>query len=219
MGDVVASSAFNQVELQGQLKKLIKDTNEKCKIKILSPYTITLGDEFQGVAKSLRSLVETIFFLEEEILRKRYAFKLHYVAHWGEITTKINRNIAYEMMGPGLAAARAKLTSKQRRRPRFTFEYGDQRKNQILNGLFFVVGNIADRWKPRDFQLIVDMIKSESNSEIAMKRKKDRSLIWRRRETLKVEEYAELKSSLIETADLFDSAFRNNNTDLKAKAP
>jgi hypothetical protein len=205
MGDVVASSTLNQIELHGQLKRLIKETNEKCRVKILSPYTITLGDEFQGVAGSLGGLVKTIFFLEEEILRRQYTFKLHYVAHWGEITTKINRAIAYEMMGPGLANARAKLTSKRRKRPRFIFEYGDQQKDRILNGVFFVVENVVDRWKPRDFSLILDMIKSESDSKIAAKRKRDRSLIWRRRETLRVDDYAELKASLVEIAELFDS--------------
>jgi hypothetical protein len=208
MGDVVASSALDQIDLQAQLKKLIRDTNEKRKAGILSPYTITLGDEFQGVARSLSGLVETVFFLEEEILRKQYTFKLHYVAHWGEITTRINRNVAYEMMGPGLANARAKLTSKRRRRPRFIFEYGDRQKDQILNGIFLVIENIIDRWKPRDFSLILDMIKLESDSKIAAKRKRDRSLIWRRRETLRVDDYAELKASLMEIAKLLDNGFR-----------
>ncbi len=208
MGDVVASSTRDQVKLHSQLKELVKNTNKRLKTKILSPYTITLGDEFQGIAKSFSGVVETIFYLEEEILKKEYTFKLHYVAYWGEIATRINRNIAYQMMGPGLASARARLTTKRKTRPRFIFEYGDQAKNEILNGLFSVVESIVEHWKPRDFRLILDMIKSESDSEIASRRKKDRSLIWRRRGTLRVDEYAALKAALAKIADLFDASLR-----------
>jgi hypothetical protein len=198
MADVVSSSSREQIQLRAQLKSLVKNINSELHERILSPYTITLGDEFQGISNSLYALLESIFFLEEQIIKRRYTFKLHYVAHFGEIQTPINRKIAYEMMGPGLTHARKLLTRKQRERPRFTFDYPNQFENEILNNLFFVLEHVIDRWRLHDYPLIVDLISDISDSSLAKKRKKDRSLIWRRRKSLRAEEYTSLKTSAIE---------------------
>lgn len=209
MGDVVSSATRDQKELRSQLKKLIQRANTRLAEKILSPYTITLGDEFQGISRSLLSAIETIFFLEEEILRRGYTFKLHYVVHWGEIETSINRAIAYEMMGSGLTAARAKLTEKRKRRPRVTFDYGDEKIDKVLNAQFFVIERIIDRWNLRDYPLILDLVTIESDSEVGLRTGKDRSLIWRRRETLRTDEYVRLKESLFEVGSFFGKTIRN----------
>ena len=84
--------------------------NQKLEHDIISPYTVTLGDEFQGIATSLHAVIEAIFYMEETILRKRLEFKVRYVAVHGEIDTPINRLKAHTMMGPGLTKAREVLT-------------------------------------------------------------------------------------------------------------
>lgn len=211
MGDVVASSTRNPTDLLGQFKGLIGEANKRYRPEILSPYTITLGDEFQGIAKSLKSIIETIFFLEEEIIRKQYTFKLHYVAHWGEVATRINRNIAYEMMGPGLATARTTLATKKRKRPRFVFLYGEP-DSMILNDLFLVVEDIVDRWKTRDFDLITDLVKSDSDAEVALQRKRDRTLVWRRRESLRVAEYKALKRAAANVCSVLEHSRAKRTT-------
>jgi hypothetical protein len=172
---------------------------------ILSPFTITLGDEFQGIVRTLRSSVETIFCFEEEILSRGYAFQLHYVAHRGEIKTPINPSIAYEMMGPGLTTARSILTEKKRTRPRFVFEYGKGSTSIVLNDLFFVLERIIDHWRVRDYDLIMDMIGNTSNIEVARMQKRDRTAVWRRRESLRVEEYRRQKEAIVHVANLVDA--------------
>lgn len=70
MGDVVASRRVDARELQRHLKSLVSSCNSDLKSLILSPYTITLGDEFQGIATSLRAIIESIFYFEETCIKK-----------------------------------------------------------------------------------------------------------------------------------------------------
>ena len=89
MGDVVSSRGYEAKLLHKELKALIQSCNEELR-DILSPYTITLGDEFQGITTSLEASIKTLFFIEEECLKQKLGFKLHYVLHFGEIETEIN---------------------------------------------------------------------------------------------------------------------------------
>jgi SatD family (SatD) len=205
MADVVGSSKRNPDILRREFRSLINALNTQKFDNILSPFAITLGDEFQGIARSLKGAIDCIFFLEEEIIKRRYTFKLHYVLHWGEVRTPINTQIAYEMLGPGLTEARSILTNKQRQRPRFIFRYAEIQGSDIFNDLFFVIQRIIDRWKPADFALIRDMIAINNDAKIGRKRKKDRTLIWRRRQTLRTEEYLKLKQAVTLFADLVES--------------
>ena len=127
MGDVMGSRRLDATKLRQQLKTLLSASNRDLNTEILSPYTTTLGDEFQGVARSLRGVAECIFYWEETRIKKENNFGIRYVAHYGEIQTPINTEVAYGMMGPGLTKARALLTDKRRGQPRFSFDLPDKR--------------------------------------------------------------------------------------------
>ena len=194
MGDVIESRKLNATRLRQQLKALLSACNKDLKPEILSPYTTTLGDEFQGIAGSLHAVAETIFCLGEARIKKQYDFMIRYVAHYGEIQTPINTDMAYGMMGPGLTKARALLTDKRRGEPRFCFELPDKQLAENLTRLFVVIDGLTDRWKQRDFSLIVDMLSNTNNEEVAAKHKKNRSQIWKKRKHLLIEEYRAAKA-------------------------
>ncbi|WP_020403071.1 SatD family protein [Gracilimonas tropica] len=196
MGDVVSSKDYDSNMLQKQLKFLTNSCNETFEKELLSPYTITLGDEFQGIPQSLQTSIETLFFYEEECLRHSLDFKLHYVVHHGEIETEINPDIAYEMMGPGLTKARELLSSKKRDRKRFQFLLDDETLSLQVSRLFEVLDSIILSWKKDDFQLILDMINNENNAEVGEKNDKNRDQIWKRRKTLMIHEYNLLKKTI-----------------------
>ncbi|HET8864060.1 MAG TPA: SatD family protein [Gracilimonas sp.] len=197
MGDVVSSSSYEAKSLHKELKILIQSCNKELRADILSPYTITLGDEFQGIATSLEASIKTLFFMEEECLKQELDFKLHYALHFGEIETEINPNIAYEMMGPGLTKAREMLTSKKRSRKRFEFDLSNKRESLQFSRLFEVLDAIILSWKKEDYALILDMIKNENNAEVGEKHEKNRDQIWKRRKTLMVNEYNQLKNFML----------------------
>lgn len=197
MGDVIGSSDYNPSELGKSLKSLVKYINESLEEKTLSPYTVTLGDEFQGVTKSLKSGIETLFYFEELRLEQQHEFKLHYVLHHGKIETEINPETSYGMLGEGLTQAREKLTSKKRDRKRFNISLRSDEQSMQLDRLFEVLDGITERWKVDDFPLILDMIRNQNDQEVGEKHEKDRSQIYRRRKTLMIKEYTVLKEFII----------------------
>jgi hypothetical protein len=203
MGDVIESRKRNATSLRQQLESLLATCNRDLKPNIVSPYTTTLGDEFQGIAGSLHAVAETIFCLDEARIKKQYDFMIRYVAHYGEIQTPINTDVAYGMMGPGLTKARDLLTDKRRGEPRFCFDLPDTRLAENLTRLFSVIDGLTDRWKQRDFSLITDMLASTNNEEVAAKHTKNRSQIWKKRKHLLIEEYRAAKAVIV---DLIDAA-------------
>lgn len=205
MGDVIGSASHDATTLRTGLAKLIADGNDAHRADLLSPMTTTLGDEFQGVCGSCAGLVAIIFALEEALIEAGGWFRLHYVAHLGAIDTPINPDIAYGMMGPGLTRARSLLGRKMRSRPRFTFDYADDGISSVLNSAFRVVDSIASRWQPEDCALIIEMIRSGSDKAVAERLGRDRSLIWKRRRTLRVSDYADVKQAMLAFAGLVDA--------------
>lgn len=193
MGDVVNSSDYDGEVLSKGLKELVESTNKKFDKAILSPLTITLGDEFQGILSSVSSGIDLLFHLEEELLKTEPDFKLHYVLLLGEIETEINPDIAYEMMGKGLTEARKMLSSKKRSRKRFRFKLQNKEQTEQLSRIFEVLDTIILNWKKEDYPLILDMINNDNNSEVGELHDKNRDQIWKRRKTLMINEYNLLK--------------------------
>ncbi len=193
MGDVVNSSDYDGEVLSKGLKELVESTNKKFSKDILSPLTITLGDEFQGILSSVSSGIDLLFHLEEELLKAEPDFKLHYVLLLGEIETEINPDIAYEMMGKGLTEARKMLSSKKRNRKRFRFKLQNKEQTEQLSKIFEVLDTIILNWKKEDYPLILDMINNDNNSEVGELHEKNRDQIWKRRKTLMINEYNLLK--------------------------
>jgi hypothetical protein len=201
MGDVVSSKDYDSQTLQKQLNNITESCNKALRDDLLSPYTITLGDEFQGIPNTLLTAIRTLFFYEEECLRQNLDFKLHYVVHYGKIDTKINPEIAYEMMGPGLTKARELLGSKKRDRKRFQFLLDNKVLTQQLNRLFEVLDSIIRSWKIDDYLLILDMINNDNNAEVGEKHDKNRDQIWKRRKTLMVHEYNLIKEAIVTSTE------------------
>lgn len=197
MGDIIGSSDYESKKIGKNLKELVHSANEDLRSKTLSPYTVTLGDEFQGVTQSLKSGVETLFYFEEQRLARELEFKLHYVLHFGKIETEINPETSYGMLGKGLTQAREKLTAKKRDRKRFSFSLEKKEQSEQLNRLFEVLDGITERWKKDDFTFILDMIRNDNDQEVGEKHGKDRSQIYKRRKTLMINEYNLLKESII----------------------
>lgn len=192
MADIVKSRSYNGDVLIDSFSRLVHRCNEMYENEMLSPYTITLGDEFQGVVRSLKAAIETIFFLEETLLVEDLSFQLRYVVVFDKIETPINREIAHGMTGPGLALAREMLTKKQRGKSRFQFKlsYGHDFE---LNMLFRLVESLVSCWNKKDYKLIKEMLCNDDDQSVAEKFTKNRSQVWKRRKSLRIDEYDILK--------------------------
>lgn len=199
MADVIRSRSYDGSDLIGEFARIVEDCNTAYAGAILSPYTITLGDEFQGVAGSLKNAVDSILFLEDRLLAARPAFNLRYVLVYGEIETIINPQIAHGMTGSGLALARELLTIKRRGRRRFQLNLSGLPCEDELNMLFRLLELISGHWKERDYTLIRELACNNDDVDVAAHFGKTKSQIWKRRKTLQIEEYVTIKELILRT--------------------
>ena len=109
MGDIIESSDKAGKDLMEHFKGLVDIVNRKYKKNILSPLTITLGDEFQAVINDLESAIDILFYMDRRLLSSDLFYNMRYVINYGVIDTPINKHSAHEMLGKGLTDARNRL--------------------------------------------------------------------------------------------------------------
>lgn len=111
MGDLVRSEAAAAPELLHQrFNRQIEIANRDNKAGVASPLTITLGDEFQGLVTTLTKAATMARDLRLGLLRD--GIECRFVIGLVEIRTPVNPDRAWNMMGPGLSRARARLNEK-----------------------------------------------------------------------------------------------------------
>jgi hypothetical protein len=194
MADIIASGKADQHKLMRDFKEITVKTNGIFKPGLLSPLTITLGDEFQSVARDLGSALAIIFHLEESTIEANKDLKFRYVLVEGMIETPINPKIAYEMLGTGLTRARLILAQLKKTSPRFQIVLRDKNLGNALQKSFLVGQEIIDSWNiKRDQKLVSKFLQLKDYKQVAMALKKDRSLMWKRAKSLRLEQYFALK--------------------------
>lgn len=190
MCDIIGSRNLDQVLTIENFKKCTSYINKKYSNSLLSPLTITLGDEFQGIVQNLNDTIEILIDLEEFIIENNFKFKLRYVVNYGEIQTEINNKIAYEMLGEGLTNARIVINEMKNSSSRFNFIIDNSEKAIIINNSFIIFQNIIDSWKiSKDYELISNLLKFKDYKIVAEKMNKERSLIWKREKSLNLSSY------------------------------
>lgn len=190
MADVVASGSKDAKSLMKDFKELVASANKTFAKAIISPLTITLGDEFQGVVRDLEAATKIILFLEEFLIQFNKDFKLRYVLNEGEIETGLNKSSAYEMLGKGLTDARQWLGKLKKTNNRFLISISRKPINEILTQSFILYQSIVSDWnKEKDYTLVTHFLKYRDYKIIAELLHKERSLIWKREKSLKMQDY------------------------------
>lgn len=190
MCDIIGSGKSNQVLLLDHFKKCTKFINQKYSDSLLSPLTITLGDEFQGVVKNINDSIKIVIEIEEFIIKNNFNIKLRYIVNYGTIDTKINHKVAYEMMGEGLTNARVMINNMKKSSIRFKIKTDDNEITNIINNSLIIYQHIIDNWNiAKDYKLISNFLKFKDYKIVAENLKKERSLIWKREKSLNLSSY------------------------------
>lgn len=198
MADIIASRRSDQRLLIYEFKRIVQFINYKWKESIISPLTITLGDEFQGLLKDMESCYKVVFEIEEFIIENELNIKLRYVMNYGSIETPINRNIAYEMLGDGLTQAREQLNKLKSGINRFLVLSGKKQKATIaINDLFMIYESYIDSWKLNEYKMVTQFLKVKDYKIVASNLDMNRSSTWRRYKGLHIEEYNITKSLIL----------------------
>jgi hypothetical protein len=196
MADVINSRKLMGTTVAEKLKMIVKDTNRLFKENILSPLTVTLGDEFQGVVDSPETAIKIIISIEEQIIATNCPFKLRYAFHSGVIETKLNNKIAHGMIGKGLTDTRAILNYVKKDEERF-FIFSTEKFN-FLNNLFILYRSFVDKWKQKDYKTISLFLADNDYKKIAGINKTTASAMWKKRKALSVKEYNTVKQLILD---------------------
>lgn len=197
MADIQSSRSRPGNKLMREFHELTKYVNEFKRSSILSPLTITLGDEFQGVVKDVKSAIKLIIVLEERIIQEQYDIKLRYVLHVGNIESQLNRKVAYEMLGPGLTRARESLFQLKKEECRFHFFTRRAKQDLQLNNAFLIYQSFVDDWKLEDYKTAIDFIHGKDYKLIAEEMGVYPTTSWRRKRSLKISQYLAIKELIL----------------------
>jgi hypothetical protein len=164
MGDLVSSQSTPSVHRLHQVfNRVVDEVNDQEGAKFVSPLTITLGDEFQGVCSNLSDGLVIMRLLRAKMLLAdvECRFVLGVIA----LETPVNHERAWNMMGKGLASTRKRLAEK-RDINAYRFVLPD---HPVVQGLMETVGaalsDIERTWTSRQRHIILSTA-SETISEI-----------------------------------------------------
>lgn len=195
MADIINSSDKDMKMLNHNLNKAVENFNLKYHKNILSPITITLGDEFQTVIKSLYHSIKLIIELDEYLIINNCQFKLRYSYCYGSIGTEINEKICHGMLGEGLTTARKNLNEKK---TNYKFSGLESRDEFMLKNFFIIHDYFLKNWKVKDLDTVGYFLKGITYKEIASIINRDASSVWRRRKSLSIESYIANKNNIME---------------------
>lgn len=154
MGDLIASEDATTVRaLHARFNAAIDWANRSGGAGVMSPLTITLGDEFQGVAATLKGGLQLIRGLRARLLADDIPCR--FVLGAVRLETPVNPARAWNMMGQGLAASRRRLEDK--RDPNaYRFEIPvDPAVQGLMDALGAGLTDIETGWTDRQRQVVL----------------------------------------------------------------
>lgn len=176
IGDIKGSKGIeDRNRVQEKMRNTLNEINEKYASDISSKFTITLGDEFQGLLCKGANTMSII----SEIERKMYPIKIRFGVGVGEITTDINYEMAIGADGPGYYKARTAIDflkeNKKRKQSsasdiRFEVDGENQGATIMINTILSLLTVIKAAWSDRQREVIWDMLENQDSQENVAKR-------------------------------------------------
>jgi hypothetical protein len=167
IGDIVSSQKIkNRKEVQKKLQALFRSINKNNK-NIISPYTITLGDEFQAVF----SRADFVFKNLWEILFTVFPVKVRFSFGIGDITTSINTTQAIGMDGPAFYNAREGLNELKQVSFLFNIIHDDEKKVLLIKQNLFLLSHLSSGWKETRYKILSFLYDDLTAYQIAKKLK------------------------------------------------
>jgi len=167
IGDIVKSRQIkDRAHFQEIFKSQFKHIEVFEKHNITSSFTVTIGDEFQGVLNKASNLFKFFDDLEydlnlvlskehtaNELEKTKQLYNIRYGIGVGIITTKINKDIALGMDGPAFYNARESIENARKNNQKFCFVSGSE-KDASINVLMQWLNIENKKWNFRKFQIV-----------------------------------------------------------------
>ena len=165
IGDVQGSKRLNnEFRYQTQLfiKSSIIQINEEFAERIEAPFTITKGDEFQGLLPDLKSAYEVIQALE----RISFPVQLRFGIGVGEVL-KMGGKLPIEMDGPAFHRANEALALAKKRKCWSCLVTHEPEIDLLVNTILYLIQGIRSKWSERHFRLYWSYLDLGTYREVA----------------------------------------------------
>ncbi|MFO7550787.1 MAG: SatD family protein [Haliea sp.] len=148
IGDICGSRGVaDREELQHTLQSVLEELNRVHATALASPFTITLGDEFQALLTTAKPIWEMVAVVEASLypVRVRFGFGL------GTIATAINPEAALAMDGPAFHHARDAMTVLKEEGGLFLIEGVPGVK--LANHSLRLISELQSQWQHNRFKV------------------------------------------------------------------
>ena len=171
IGDIKGSKKLkDRWEVQNKLRTVLEEINDAYREDIASVFSITLGDEFQGLLKSPRYALKIVKYIQT----KMYPTKFRIGIGLGDISTDIIPISAFGADGPAYYAAREMIDAlhenenkNKRAEADIQFSIYNEYSFEIeqINTMLALIKEIEDKWKPEQRLTIWDMIENGGSQQ------------------------------------------------------
>lgn len=164
VGDLVASRKIaGRSAVQEKLKACLAELNARKREGLVSPYTITLGDEFQAVF----SAPGRIFRDALTVLIALYPVEVRFSCAIGEISTAINTKQAIGMDGPAFHAARETIDLLRKTESLFAIAGPGGDGVTLTNQGLALVSHLIAKWPRTRLRILLGLSGNRTVGEIA----------------------------------------------------
>jgi SatD family protein len=164
IGDFIQSKQLpNRREIQRTLEAAFNDLNkQRQELGLVSPLTITLGDEFQAVFVTAARLWECILRIEAamEPVAIRFAVGL------GDISTDIRHDTALGMDGPAFYLARDAMEQLKKSDARYRLG-GLGNDEHFINAALELIAHNREKWRTPRVVTLANILQGKSVKEIS----------------------------------------------------
>lgn len=163
IGDVIGSKQLPaRAQFQRRLKSALQRLNGRRK-NLISPYTLTLGDEFQAVYRDTSGVFADIFTLLSGIAPVQARFALAV----GEIVTPINSTQSIGMDGSAFHFARARLEKLKGQGRLLGIQDSDDPRWRLPVSTLAVLSGLMEGWRQKRLQLFAGMLAGAGVGDLA----------------------------------------------------
>ncbi len=165
IGDLIGSrNSPDRTGLQDRLNQALATINETSRTHLLSPCTITLGDEYQAVYRDAETLFQDAWLVLERVYPEKVRFSLGV----GTLTTPVNPDQAIGMDGPGFHVARAAMESPFKRSGSlFRLSHADRPVDPWIGPALDLLSHETHRWKRHRFMVFQRLLTGADPKRIA----------------------------------------------------
>lgn len=201
IGDIIGSRTLDEAKREEAQMKLLdvfrQISNEEN--SLMSPYTITLGDEFQAVYSGFSTVLDDCW----KILAALHPVSVRFSISVGRIVTPINKSQAIGMDGPAFHEARDGIEELKKTDRLFIAKTGyaeeDEQSRHVLsliNSSLKMLSNEMLSWKKIRYQILVKINAGRPVKEIAKELNISETAVYKNRDDGDLAVVIELKNTI-----------------------